>query len=90
VSSSGLVTSLKFFGVRGVKLKSGYDSLTVTDADERLRSEVLAFTGVAGRSWAPKFRVFALSEESFVACHSLVVREYANADDTTGKLIYQS
>lgn len=90
VAGSGRVTSLRFFGVLGVKLKSGYHSLTVTDAEEPLRSEVLSFTGMAGRSSARKVRVFVLSEESFVACLSLVVREYANADDTDGKLIYQS
>ncbi|MEV6306628.1 hypothetical protein AB0M02_45030 [Actinoplanes sp. NPDC051861] len=87
---SDRVTSLMFFGVLGVKLKSGYDSLTVTDADEPLRSEVLSYIGVAGRSSARRVRVFALSEHSFVACFTLVIREYANADDTDGKLIYRS
>ncbi|GLW33334.1 hypothetical protein [Actinoplanes regularis] len=90
VAASGRVTSLRFFGVMAVKLKSGYNSLTVTDADEQLRSEVLSFIGAAGRSSAGKVRVFALSRDSFVACLSLVVSEFANANDTDGELIYQS
>ncbi|PWK40812.1 hypothetical protein BC793_11841 [Actinoplanes xinjiangensis] len=89
-AGSGRVTSLRFFGVLGVKLKSEYDSLTVAEADQSLRSEVLSFAGVAGRSWARKVRVFVLSEESFVACLSLVVRELVDADAPEGKLIYKS
>lgn len=90
VPASSRVTSLTFFGVLGVKLKSGYDSLTVADADEPLRSEVLSFVGMAGRSSARRVRVFALAEGSFVAGFSLVVREYAHADDRDGRVIYKS
>ncbi len=90
VPGSNRLISLRFFGVLGVKLTSGYDFLTVRDADERLRSEVLDFTGVAGRPAAAKVRVFALSGGSFVACRSLVAREYANADDADGTLILRS
>lgn len=90
VPGSHRMIRLRFFGVLGVKLRSGYDSLTVHDAGEPLRSDVLAFTGVAGRPSAPRVRVLALSQDSFVACLSLVAREYTGPDDTDGTLILRT